>query len=253
LTPPRPVPRLLVSVRNVAEARAAAAGGADIIDFKNPARGPLGRADFPVVAEVAAALRNADGRPPVPLSAACGEVREVDQWIGLDEPLLPADVAWLKLGLAGLGSMRNWIDEWLRARSAIEQRLKHPVGWVAVAYADVAAAASPSIDAVVAAALETGCAGLLLDTYDKSGGRLLEHLECEQLSEMSRRVRNQGLFFAVAGRLRASDLANLHDVGADIIAVRSAACTDDNRQTAVDRSRVAALAQQIHARDRISW
>src|SRR5690606_13026355 len=200
----------------------------------------------------AAALRNAEERPPVPLSAACGEVRDVGDWIGLEEQHLPDEVAWLKLGLAGLGSMRNWIDVWLQARSAIEQRQKHPVGWVAVAYADVAAAASPPIDAVVAAALETGCAGLLIDTYDKSGGRLLEHLPREQLSQISRRVRSRELFFAVAGRLHSSDVPSLRDVGANIIAVRSAACTGDNRQTAVDRSRVAALRQQLHAFDGIN-
>jgi (5-formylfuran-3-yl)methyl phosphate synthase len=246
------VPRLLVSVRDVAEARAAVAGGADIIDFKDPARGPLGRADFNVIAKAAAAFRDDDRLLLTPLSAALGEVREVDDWLAACQQNLPVDVAWLKLGLAELRRSVNWVDEWLQARAAIEQRLKHSVGWVAVAYADVEAAESPPIDAVVAAAAETGCAGLLIDTYDKSGGRLLEHLGREQLSEISRHVHNQGLFFAVAGRLRASDLANLCNVGADIIAVRSAACTNDNRQTAVDRSRIAALRQQIHALDGIA-
>ena len=37
--------RLLVSVRNGQEAEAALAGGAHVIDVKEPARGSLGRAD----------------------------------------------------------------------------------------------------------------------------------------------------------------------------------------------------------------
>ena len=38
-------PQLLVSVRDLGEAAAALAGGADLIDVKEPIRGPLGRAD----------------------------------------------------------------------------------------------------------------------------------------------------------------------------------------------------------------
>ena len=37
--------RLLVSVRNASEARAAINGGADVIDIKEPDHGPLGMAD----------------------------------------------------------------------------------------------------------------------------------------------------------------------------------------------------------------
>ena len=36
-------PQLLVSVRNATEAAAAVLGGADILDVKEPANGPLGR------------------------------------------------------------------------------------------------------------------------------------------------------------------------------------------------------------------
>src|SRR5262249_6225382 len=43
------MPRLLVSVRDVREAEAALAGGADLIDIKEPAHGPLGRADDAVI------------------------------------------------------------------------------------------------------------------------------------------------------------------------------------------------------------
>src|SRR5947209_8028398 len=49
---PPPAPGLLVSVRSAAEARAALDGGAALIDIKEPARGPLGRADDGVMAEV---------------------------------------------------------------------------------------------------------------------------------------------------------------------------------------------------------
>ena len=61
--------RLLVSVRSAAEAEAALRGGADVIDVKEPGRGPLGRADDAVIADV---VRLVAGRRPV--SAALGEL-----------------------------------------------------------------------------------------------------------------------------------------------------------------------------------
>ena len=45
-------PRLLVSVRDAVEAEAALAGGAHLIDVKEPARGALGRADDATIAAV---------------------------------------------------------------------------------------------------------------------------------------------------------------------------------------------------------
>src|SRR4051795_6593943 len=92
---------LLVSVRSVDEARAALAGGAAVIDVKEPDRGPLGCADF----EVCRAVRRVVP-PEVPVSVALGELRE---WMGTGRTAPPpspdpfAGIAYRKLGLAGAG------------------------------------------------------------------------------------------------------------------------------------------------------
>ena len=62
--------RLLISVRNAFEAENALAGGADLIDIKEPANGSLGPADVSKGHEIASVVR---GRRP--LSAAWGAVR----------------------------------------------------------------------------------------------------------------------------------------------------------------------------------
>ena len=59
--------RLLVSVRSAAEAEAALAGGAALIDVKEPDRGALGRADDAVIADV---VRAVAGRAPVSAAAS---------------------------------------------------------------------------------------------------------------------------------------------------------------------------------------
>ena len=60
--------KLLVSVRNAIDASAALAGGADIIDAKEPASGALGAVDLATFQHIVAAV--ADARP---VTAALGD------------------------------------------------------------------------------------------------------------------------------------------------------------------------------------
>src|SRR4051812_37742249 len=92
-------PHLLVSVRNIVEARAALAGGCDVLDVKAPERGSLGMAVAEeierIVCETMAVRRQ--GPDPIPVSAALGEARE---WLDLQlpPPALPHGLTYLKLG-----------------------------------------------------------------------------------------------------------------------------------------------------------
>src|SRR5262245_65855688 len=87
---------LLVSVRSAAEAEVALAGGATLIDVKEPARGSLGRADDMTIAAV---LHVVAGRRPV--SAALGEL--------VDKSSLPrcSGLAFVEWGLAGAARL-DW-------------------------------------------------------------------------------------------------------------------------------------------------
>ena len=59
---PDRTPGMLASVTSVAEAEAALAAGADLIDLKEPARGALGALDLDTVVAIVAAV---GGRRPV--------------------------------------------------------------------------------------------------------------------------------------------------------------------------------------------
>src|SRR5687767_8833724 len=88
-------PGLLVSVRSVAEAEAALCGGAAIIDIKEPAAGPLGKADDEVTNAI---TRYVAGRRPV--SAALGELIE-------GNAVPKAGLKYVKWGLARCRD-RDW-------------------------------------------------------------------------------------------------------------------------------------------------
>ncbi|WP_437225217.1 (5-formylfuran-3-yl)methyl phosphate synthase [Planctomicrobium sp. SH661] len=236
-------PRLLVSVRNAAEALSAVAAGADIIDVKEPQAGSLGKAENKEILQI---LENVRKRDPLPIvSAAWGEVRDF-QVEDLPQEIPP--LSYIKLGLAGLKDSRDWKSVW---RSTWEQILDrassaHPLpGRIAVAYADEQPAGSPSVERIIEAAIEQGCAGVLFDTFDKSGGSLLDWISPSKLKSYLNEIQFSGLLTVLAGKVRISDLHSLCQLGGDVIAVRSAACVAGDRTRPVDGSAIEMLLKEL--------
>ena len=91
-----PVMRLLVSVVDEGEARAAAAAGADIVDVKNPGEGSLGAPSPAIIEGVRAAVP-----AQLPVSAAIG-----------DMPNLPGTAALAALGAARCGAAFVKVGLW---------------------------------------------------------------------------------------------------------------------------------------------
>jgi uncharacterized protein (UPF0264 family) len=226
------IPKLLVSVRDAAEAEAALAGGADLIDVKEPANGPLGRADFATIAEV---VKTVAGR--VPISAALGELRDCPLVrVGIE---LPEGVEYVKWGLAGL----------LRQKWAHHFQVAHLFLWagrrvVAVAYADWVPAESPRPADVVAYARDHNIGAILLDTYQKGGTTLLDWLSVAEIAALVETCRESGVPVALAGSLGVAEIERLLPLAPDWFAVRGAACAG-GRGGRVEESRVRALAELI--------
>jgi len=234
-------PRLLVSVRSAAEAEAALRGGCDLLDVKEPARGSLGAADSETVAAICEVVESAGA--PVPVSVALGELSEWRE--GETVWPAPARVALAKVGLSGCGRNGDWPRRWRNLRARFDHAAQRPLGWVAVLYAD-AAAGGPEPSLLIDLAAATGCGGVLVDTFRKDAGRLLDHVSPETLFVWRQAAVDAGLMFAVAGSLRAEDLPRLGRVGPDLVAIRGAACRADRSsevcEHAVRRFRSAMLA-----------
>jgi hypothetical protein len=232
--PQTKIPQLLVSVRNGAEAQAALEGGCDILDVKEPANGSLGMADSVSIREVVDTASRAAGKPQV--SAACGEVRE---WLaGLESPVLPAGLEFTKLGCAGLAGTADWRAVWRQVRRRIRQTSLGSPGWIAVAYADWRAAEAPAPDAMIEAAVEEGCRGVLFDTFLKDGRGLLDWISAAELERWAEQIHGHGLMLALAGSLGREDLPALSGIPAEIVAIRTAACRHGERAGTIDAEAV---------------
>ena len=238
---------LLVSVRSLEEARAAVEGGCTVLDVKEPTRGPLGMADPDLVRDV---VRYGAGQGVV-CSMALGEVVDwVDRRVSDWEPL---GIDFAKLGLSGFSGVPGVTDtlvadgsrDWRANWCGLRERLVGPRQWIAVAYADGAQCGAPELDDVVTAAIETGCAGVLIDTWDKTGGSLTDWLSCSRLRAVRESTDEAGLLLALAGKVSLKNLAEVMDVRPDLVAVRGAVCREGRRESHVEAKLVERLVSEL--------
>jgi len=234
--------QLLVSVRSAAEAKAAIAGGADVVDAKEPDAGALGAVSIDVLREIAAVV-HAD----VPLSAAIGDASDDAIVERTACAFAAAGVGFVKVGFAGVTSEARVAAFASAAQRGVAAGSGARCGVVLVGYADADPSASVTAAALVEIAARTGARGVLLDTAQKNGRGLRALFDRDTLRAFVARAHTAGLFAALAGKLTANDLPFVRDLGADIAGVRGAAC-EGGRTGRVTADRVRIL-RALSARD----
>lgn len=227
-------PGLLVSVRDAEEAEAALAGGADVIDIKEPSRGALGKADDAVIADI---VRLVDGRRHV--SAALGELSDWDDGAA---PVIDSGLDWVKIGLSTFGTRTDWRQSLSAFRERIESQ--GPTRLVAVAYADWRRAGAPRPEEFATFAVSQRFAALLIDTWEKDGSTLLDWMNLGDLIEICDHFRRVNIPVALAGALGRTLIRRLRPVRPAWFALRGSACTG-GREGRIDAVRVRLLATEL--------
>ena len=226
--------RLLVSVRDVAEALLAAEHGADLVDCKEPSAGALGALPVETIAAVVRADRSRF--PGRTLSATVGDFAPgaVDPVMERVAAVAATGVDYVKVGVApGAFAL---LDALRGCDAAV----------VPVFIAD--AGLDPAL-------LERACAApfpaLMLDTADKSAGSLFDVLDTPTLRRFVQAARAAGRWSGLAGALRLEDAARVAVLGADFAGFRTAACAE-RRTGMLDAARVRALRVALHGETEVT-
>jgi len=232
--------RLLVSVRDAVEAQAALAGGADIVDAKEPLNGALGQVEPATLRSISDAVAGA-----APLSMALGDY-DSDAIDGSMHSAATAGVTFVKIGFAGsrfrtLDHRGPGTDQ---APGTKNQGPQRHVALIVVAYADYIKADAPSPDEVIEIGRRMNARGVLLDTYDKAGPGLTSLMTAPALRAFVARAQSHGQIAALAGKLTADDIELVCEAGADIAGFRGAAC-EGGRAGVVSAARVRALRARL--------
>lgn len=224
---------LLASVAGPEEAETALAGGADIIDFKDPAQGALGA----VASEVVRAGISRIGKRK-PSSAVLGNLPTTP------EVLLPVALEFARTGTdyLKLGIFPGFPPEpAIRAFADFPHKTK----LIAVFFADQ----KPDLSLLELLA-EHKFFGAMLDTSQKTSGRLLDHLNIAQLARFSDECRRLGLSAGLAGGLERPDIPRLLLLNPTLLGFRTALCGSGGRNSPIELEsvkKVRALIPELEA------
>lgn len=208
---------MLASVTGPAEAELVLNGGADIIDLKDPARGAFGAVAPATVRATVVAIA---GRRPV--SAVTGEMpMRREPVIAAAEAMAAAGVDYVKQGIFPRGEPAGCIE----ALAPLAERVR----LVAVLFADRA----PDLS-LLSLLARAGFHGAMLDTADKSQGRLFDHLDLPRLRAFVAECRRHRLVSGLAGALEAPDVPRLLVLAPGVLGFRGALCGEGGRTTAID-------------------
>jgi len=131
-----------------------------------------------------------------------------------------ADVDYIKVGL--YPGRRP--EDCIRALAPLARR----TGLIGVMFADHGAD-----EALVALLAESGFAGAMIDTADKTGGRLLDHMNIAALGSFVRAARGRGLMAGLSGSLEPPDIPRLMLLAPDVLGFRRALCSDRDRSALI--------------------
>lgn len=199
---------LLASVRDLEEAELAWAGGAELVDLKDPDRGALGA--WPE-AELHRAVARLGERAV--LSATTGDLPMApERLVAAARATAATGVAYVKIGFFR-GGDHAACAEALAAVAADGARL------VAVLMADQ----GPDLG-LLSRLAEAGFAGVMLDTADKRTGGLRRHLDQATLARFVAEAQALGLLCGLAGSLGLTDIPPLAALGPDYLGFRGALC-----------------------------
>jgi (5-formylfuran-3-yl)methyl phosphate synthase len=261
--------KLLISVRNVAEALAAAQGGADFIDLKEPRLGALGGLPLDVISSIVKALRQAGHAQTI--SATIGDVpmqalAEIQKRVqdvaacGVDivkvgivaQAVAPATAQAVALHDSN-SILHNGHTTDPSEREADAMALSQATTVLqSLAACDVCVVPLFIADgglnfSLVQQALGLRFYGVMADTANKTAGSLLDLLPAHSLVQFVAQARQAKVLVGLAGALRQKHLPALRELAPDFVGFRGAVCDDDERTGALSAVRVAQLRSAVLA------
>lgn len=221
-------PAFLASVTSADEAHVALSAGADIIDCKDPSAGALGALSTHLIRDIVARVGS-----KVCVSATIGDLpSDRSVMVRAAEKTAATGVHYVKAGFFGNDDPRAAISALGGARLGSAQL-------IAVLMADQ----SPDFE-IVRDLAQNRFAGVMLDTADKSSGRLPDIMSQKKLHAFVALAKQYGLVAGLAGSLQRHHIAQLAALNPDVLGFRGALCRD-GRASELDAARIANVRDEI--------
>jgi uncharacterized protein (UPF0264 family) len=229
-----PPSKLLISLQSADEILEIAEFDFPWIDLKDPTTGSLGCPQARVAEEFVATANRCLDRNRCRISLALGELID-ESWTEVGSIVSEFDFA--KVALAGCASHPPWKEH----LKSLTNQAGGADRVILVHYADSEGAAAPDWPETLEAAIALRSRFILVDTFDKSAGRLWDWYSPETIRSLAMEANANEIQLSIAGSLRLDELSWARNLGAAIIGVRGAACQDGSRVQRLCRDRLGFL------------
>jgi uncharacterized protein (UPF0264 family) len=235
--------KLLVSPKDVEEAKAVIRGNADIVDVKNPKEGSLG-ANFPWIIKSIRELVEEEKGNGMKMSAAIGDFDYkpgTASLAALGAASVGAD--YIKVGLYRVKTRQEAIDLLSGVVKAVKD-YDADKKIVSAFYSDYTRINSVSPFEIAGIGKEVDIDVAMVDTGVKDGRSTLEFLSEEELKAFVSDSKALGLETALAGSLTFEDIQAIKRINPDILGVRGMVC-GGNREDSVKAELVSKLRKTV--------
>ena len=234
--------KVLVSPKDIEEAKAVISGNADIVDVKNPKEGSLG-ANFPWVIKSIKQLVEEKGNG-MKMSAAIGDFDYKPGTASLAALGAAASGAeYIKIGLHKIKTREEAIDLLTGVVKAVKD-FDPTKKVVSAFYADYKRINSISPFEIAEIGKEVDIDVAMVDTGIKDGRTTLEFLSEDELKSFVSESKSLGLVTALAGALKFEDIPVIKAINPDILGVRGMVC-GGNRDDSVQVELVTNLKKMV--------
>lgn len=234
--------KVLVSPKDIEEAKAVISGNADIVDVKNPKEGSLG-ANFPWVIKSIKQLVEEKGNG-MKMSAAIGDFDYKPGTASLAALGAAASGAeYIKIGLHKIKTREEAIDLLTGVVKAVKD-FDPTKKVVSAFYADYKRINSISPFEIAEIGKEVDIDVAMVDTGIKDGRTTLEFLSEDELKSFVSESKSLGLVTALAGALKFDDIPVIKAINPDILGVRGMVC-GGNRDDSVQVELVTKLKKMV--------
>lgn len=182
---------MLISVKNVEEAKIAFKAGVDLIDLKDPEKGAMGMIDFSLVSQIQNSLPS-----DLSFSMACGELRDMPNL-----PLsFPNGMTFYKFGMSHCENSGVWFENLLLLKDQIKQ-INDSAFIVPVLYADFLNANSIKPLQLLEYLCDHSFYAIMIDTWLKDGSSVLDWITISELLKIQNKCNDNNIKFALAGSI----------------------------------------------------
>jgi uncharacterized protein (UPF0264 family) len=220
--------QLLISVKNLEEAKLAFAAGVDIIDLKNPNEGALGALDFTVTREI---VQQLNGQAVV--SATVGDLHASIEALVADIQLrTDVGIDIVKIAVSELFMQDRFFEE-------ITRLTKKGIKLVAVFFADDAI----DLD-ILPKFSNAGFYGVMLDTRDKHKN-LLQVQSLQALDLFTQQCQLSQLKSGLAGSLQPQHIDLLNELNPTYLGFRGGVCENAQRKSNLNDSKMRQIIKML--------